>query len=216
MLCDKPDLFYLWSLWLNFAVGGGRDGVTLVGIKQDFPGSTIQLNPGSRHMMKASDICFYVSITKEENSQFILAHPNEDKTTELSIFNRHGSIKALARIGSYRYSKVTSIIATVGQFRMNSFSSRPSEMLFCVKCSGWFFGHIIVANFPSTTFTVCYVCILVWWKLSYNPILICSSCQILLMTSGRRSFCERVLSKRVERVLVLVFRPKVSYLRFIR
>jgi hypothetical protein len=91
-----------------------RYGVTLVGIKQDIPGATIQLNPGSRHTMKASDICFYMSITKEENSQFILAHPNEDKG-ELGIFTRHGSIKALARVGSYRYSKVTSIIATVGK-----------------------------------------------------------------------------------------------------
>jgi potassium channel subfamily T protein 1 len=87
-----------------------RYGVALVGIKQDTPGATIQLNPGSRHVMKAADVCFYMSVTKEENSAFILAHPNEDKDT---LF-RHGSIKALARAGSYRYSKVTSIVATVG------------------------------------------------------------------------------------------------------
>ena len=61
--------------------------------------------------MKVTDICFYMSITKEENSAFILAHPNEDKE---GVFTRHGSIKALARAGSYRYSKVTSIVASVG------------------------------------------------------------------------------------------------------
>jgi len=69
--------------------------------------------------MKVTDICFYMSITKEENSAFILAHPNEDKE---GVFLRHGSLKALARAGSYRYSKVTSIVATVGkmQYRCRS------------------------------------------------------------------------------------------------
>ena len=88
-----------------------RYGVALVGIKQNIPNASIQLNPGSRHIMKSTDICFYMSITKEENSAFILAHPNEDKD---GLFTRHGSIKALARVGSYRYSKVTSVVATVG------------------------------------------------------------------------------------------------------
>lgn len=85
--------------------------MSLVGIKKDVPGATIQLNPGPRHIMKATDICFYMSITKEENSGFILAHPNEDKD---GLFTRHGSIKALARVSSHRYTKVTSIITTVG------------------------------------------------------------------------------------------------------
>ena len=85
--------------------------MALVGIKQNIPNASIQLNPGSRHIMKVTDICFYMSITKEENSAFILAHPNEDKE---GLFTRHGSIKALARAGSYRYSKVTSIVASVG------------------------------------------------------------------------------------------------------
>ena len=92
--------------------------MALVGIKQNIPNASIQLNPGSRHIMKVTDICFYMSITKEENSAFILAHPNEDKE---GLFTRHGSIKALARAGSYRYSKVTSIVASVGT--ITSFST---------------------------------------------------------------------------------------------
>ena len=52
-----------------------------MGIQQDLPGSTIQLNPGPRHIMKRSDLCFYMNITKEENSAFILAHPNQEKET---------------------------------------------------------------------------------------------------------------------------------------
>lgn len=117
-----------------------RYGVTLVGIKQDIPGATIQLNPGPRHIMKLTDICFYMSITKEENSQFILAHPNDDKT-DLGIFTRHGSIKALARVGSFRYSKVTSILATVGE------SANTALVLF--RC------HHAVSNISKRTeFTI--------------------------------------------------------------
>ena len=65
-----------------------RYGVALVGIQQDIVGSTIQLNPGPRHMMNASDICFYMNITKEENSAFILAHPNQDKDLRASCKNK--------------------------------------------------------------------------------------------------------------------------------
>ena len=98
--------------------------MALVGIKQNIPNASIQLNPGSRHIMKLTDICFYMSITKEENSAFILAHPNEDKE---GLFTRHGSIKALARAGSYRYSKVTSIVATVGMSASFRSSTRNDD-----------------------------------------------------------------------------------------
>jgi hypothetical protein len=36
----------------------------------EFYEDTILLNPGPRHIMRKSDICFYFSITKEENSDF--------------------------------------------------------------------------------------------------------------------------------------------------
>ena len=36
----------------------------------EFYEDTILLNPGPRHIMQKSDICFYFSITKEENSDF--------------------------------------------------------------------------------------------------------------------------------------------------
>uniref|UniRef100_T1J7B9 RCK N-terminal domain-containing protein n=1 Tax=Strigamia maritima TaxID=126957 RepID=T1J7B9_STRMM len=54
-------------------------GVALVAVwPTDVPNSTILLNPGPQHMMKKTDICFYLNITKEENSAFILANPNGD------------------------------------------------------------------------------------------------------------------------------------------
>ncbi|XP_064649247.1 potassium channel subfamily T member 2-like isoform X8 [Lineus longissimus] len=79
-------------------------GVSLVGVLQSLPGSTIQLNPGPRHIMKGADICFYMNITKEENSAFILAHPNNDKDTRMD--------KMKPPAGG-NYSKVASMIASV-------------------------------------------------------------------------------------------------------
>lgn len=50
-------------------------GVALVGVRPaelpEFYEETILLNPGPRHIMKKTDICFYMSITKEENSAFV-------------------------------------------------------------------------------------------------------------------------------------------------
>lgn len=88
-----------------------RYGVALVGVQQEKHGSTIQLNPGPRHIMKATDMCFYMNITKEENSAFILAHPNQDKDS--------GSIrrKEVAPPPVNNYSKVAGMIASVGETR---------------------------------------------------------------------------------------------------
>ncbi|XP_035429598.1 potassium channel subfamily T member 2 isoform X2 [Spodoptera frugiperda] len=57
-------------------------GVALVGVRPaelpEFYEETILLNPGPRHIMKNSDTCYYMSITKEENSAFVVA----DKQSE--------------------------------------------------------------------------------------------------------------------------------------
>ncbi|KAJ2954350.1 hypothetical protein O0L34_g2609 [Tuta absoluta] len=57
-------------------------GVALVGVRPaelpEFYEDTILLNPGPRHIMKSSDTCYYMSITKEENSAFVVA----EKQTE--------------------------------------------------------------------------------------------------------------------------------------
>jgi len=50
-------------------------GVCLVGVRPaqlpEFYEDTILLNPGPRHIMRKSDLCFYLSITKEEHSAFV-------------------------------------------------------------------------------------------------------------------------------------------------
>jgi hypothetical protein len=52
--------------------------VALVGVRPaelpEFYEDTILLNPGPRHIMKKSDTCYYMSISKEENSAFILGN----------------------------------------------------------------------------------------------------------------------------------------------
>ena len=96
-------------------------------VRRNVPGASILLNPGPRHIMRTTDTCFYMSITKEENSAFILAHPNENND---GIFTRHGSIKALTRVGSYGYKKVTSIVATVGRFLQIQYSGHYYHAIF--------------------------------------------------------------------------------------
>ncbi|XP_055311132.1 potassium channel subfamily T member 2 isoform X3 [Sitodiplosis mosellana] len=57
-------------------------GVALVGVRPaelpEFYEETILLNPGPRHIMKKDDTCYYMSITKEENSAFVV---NQNQTT---------------------------------------------------------------------------------------------------------------------------------------
>ncbi|ESO05295.1 hypothetical protein HELRODRAFT_111253 [Helobdella robusta] len=59
-------------------------GVALVGIKVNPDCGSILLNPGPHHIMQPENICFYMSITKEENSAFVLAHPNISNHCHLS------------------------------------------------------------------------------------------------------------------------------------
>uniref|UniRef100_A0AAR5P352 RCK N-terminal domain-containing protein n=2 Tax=Dendroctonus ponderosae TaxID=77166 RepID=A0AAR5P352_DENPD len=55
-------------------------GVALIGVRPaelpEFYEDTILLNPGPRHIMKKSDTCYYMSITKEENSAFSVSNTN--------------------------------------------------------------------------------------------------------------------------------------------
>uniref|UniRef100_A0A8C3TK06 Potassium sodium-activated channel subfamily T member 1 n=1 Tax=Chelydra serpentina TaxID=8475 RepID=A0A8C3TK06_CHESE len=53
-------------------------GVCLIGIRRE-ENKSILLNPGPRHIMTASDTCFYINITKEENSAFIFKQEEKQK-----------------------------------------------------------------------------------------------------------------------------------------
>ncbi|XP_041757564.1 potassium channel subfamily T member 1 isoform X6 [Coregonus clupeaformis] len=53
-------------------------GVCLIGVKRE-DNKSILLNPGPRHIMAAPDTCYYINITKEENSAFIFKQEEKDK-----------------------------------------------------------------------------------------------------------------------------------------
>lgn len=64
-----------------------RYGVALIGVQTDMKGTwPIMLNPGPSYILKSSDICFYMNITKEENSAFLPA-PNQTHGGALSTNN---------------------------------------------------------------------------------------------------------------------------------
>uniref|UniRef100_A0A4W5R8Y9 Potassium sodium-activated channel subfamily T member 1 n=1 Tax=Hucho hucho TaxID=62062 RepID=A0A4W5R8Y9_9TELE len=56
----------------------GQYGVCLIGVKRE-DNKSILLNPGPRHIMAAPDTCYYINITKEENSAFIFKQEEKDK-----------------------------------------------------------------------------------------------------------------------------------------
>uniref|UniRef100_A0A8C7WHH5 Potassium sodium-activated channel subfamily T member 1b n=1 Tax=Oncorhynchus mykiss TaxID=8022 RepID=A0A8C7WHH5_ONCMY len=56
----------------------GQYGVCLIGVKRE-DNKSILLNPGPRHIMSAPDTCYYINITKEENSSFIFKQEEKDK-----------------------------------------------------------------------------------------------------------------------------------------
>ncbi|KFO21498.1 Potassium channel subfamily T member 1 [Fukomys damarensis] len=58
-------------------------GVCLIGLKRE-DSKSILLNPGPRHILAASDTCFYINITKEENSAFIFKQEERQKQRGLT------------------------------------------------------------------------------------------------------------------------------------
>ncbi|XP_044937077.1 potassium channel subfamily T member 2 isoform X9 [Lutra lutra] len=55
-------------------------GVCLIGVRRE-DNKNILLNPGPRYIMNATDICFYINITKEENSAF----KNQDQQKKSNV-----------------------------------------------------------------------------------------------------------------------------------
>ncbi|XP_057686792.1 potassium channel subfamily T member 1-like isoform X4 [Corythoichthys intestinalis] len=55
-------------------------GVCLIGVKRE-DNKSILLNPGPRHIMAATDTCYYINITKEENSAFIFKQEEKHNKT---------------------------------------------------------------------------------------------------------------------------------------
>nr|XP_020837517.1 potassium channel subfamily T member 1 isoform X6 [Phascolarctos cinereus] len=84
-------------------------GVCLIGLKRE-ENKSILLNPGPRHIMAASDTCFYINITKEENSAFIFKQEEKQKRQG---FSGRGLYDGPSRL------PVHSIIASMGTVAMD-------------------------------------------------------------------------------------------------
>ncbi|XP_076699144.2 potassium channel subfamily T member 1 isoform X4 [Callospermophilus lateralis] len=90
-------------------------GVCLIGLKRE-DDKSILLNPGPRHILAASDTCFYINITKEENSAFIFKQEEKQKKGQ-------GLYEGPSRL------PVHSIIASMGTVAMDlqNTECRPSQ-----------------------------------------------------------------------------------------
>ncbi|KAG8182946.1 hypothetical protein JTE90_003324 [Oedothorax gibbosus] len=85
-------------------------GVALVGVQMDVAGTwPIMLNPGPSYHMQTSDICFYMNITKEENSAFLPA-AGEDKSAS-SLQLHCGTDTVTADTKSFEMSPIRSKFA---------------------------------------------------------------------------------------------------------
>ncbi|XP_035134975.1 potassium channel subfamily T member 2 isoform X20 [Callithrix jacchus] len=76
-------------------------GVCLIGVRRE-DNKNILLNPGPRYIMNSTDICFYINITKEENSAF--KNQDQQKKSNVSRSFYHGPSRL----------PVHSIIASMG------------------------------------------------------------------------------------------------------
>ncbi|XP_050423576.1 potassium channel subfamily T member 2 isoform X8 [Adelges cooleyi] len=81
-------------------------GVSLVGVRPadlpEFYEDTILLNPGPRHIMKKSDICYYISVNKEENSSFVLSNSGAMPAKQLESVNSSCGECCFGQIGRSR------------------------------------------------------------------------------------------------------------------
>ncbi|NP_068625.2 potassium channel subfamily T member 1 isoform 1 [Rattus norvegicus] len=92
-------------------------GVCLIGLKRE-ENKSILLNPGPRHILAASDTCFYINITKEENSAFIFKQEEKQK--------RRGLAGQALYEGPSRLP-VHSIIASMVAMDLQNTDCRPSQ-----------------------------------------------------------------------------------------
>jgi len=67
----------------------------------EFYEDTILLNPGPRHIMKKSDICYYISVNKEENSSFVVSNNGSAPSKHLDSMLNNGELIILFTFNQY-------------------------------------------------------------------------------------------------------------------
>ncbi|XP_030292346.1 potassium channel subfamily T member 2 isoform X4 [Sparus aurata] len=89
-------------------------GVCLIGIKRE-ENKSILLNPGPRHIMAATDTCYYINITKEENSAFIFNQEERKGRPAGGLYDGPSQLP------------VHSIIASMGTVAMDLQNTSPPD-----------------------------------------------------------------------------------------
>lgn len=87
----------------NMVILRCRYGVCLIGVRRE-ENKSILLNPGPRHIMASSDTCFYINITKEENSAFIFKQEEKQKKKGRGIYGEPSRLPVhsiIASMGNY-------------------------------------------------------------------------------------------------------------------
>ncbi|KAI3362188.1 hypothetical protein L3Q82_012512 [Scortum barcoo] len=90
-------------------------GVCLIGIKRE-DNKSILLNPGPRHIMAATDTCYYINITKEENSAFIFNQEERKGRATGGIYDGPSQLP------------VHSIIASMGTVAIDLQNTTPPDV----------------------------------------------------------------------------------------
>ncbi|XP_071947875.1 potassium channel subfamily T member 2-like [Antedon mediterranea] len=98
-------------------------GVSLIGIKRQDCVADLQLNPGPKHILKDTDTCYYMNITKEEYSSFILAHPREEKEK----VDKKDSKSSSPITSDPNVSKLESAICSVGTLALEMHHYGPNK-----------------------------------------------------------------------------------------
>ncbi|XP_056434914.1 potassium channel subfamily T member 2 [Gadus chalcogrammus] len=89
-------------------------GVCLIGIKRE-ENKSILLNPGPRHIMAANNTCYYINITKEENSAFSLTQEERKGRTARGLYDGPSQLP------------VHSILASMGTVAIDLQTTRPPD-----------------------------------------------------------------------------------------
>jgi potassium channel subfamily T member 1 len=114
-------------------------GVSLIGVQSE--NENIKLNPGPNYIMNTKDICFYMSITEEENSSLTIANTNEELLKEeeftfMDSISRKFSVKKLSAKKSQSMKdkkKLLSVSSDTEKTGSLLFHSRKCFVIICFK-----------------------------------------------------------------------------------
>ncbi|MBN3324495.1 KCNT2 protein, partial [Atractosteus spatula] len=117
-------LYVYCRYWLYRIFVISRYGVCLIGVRRE-DNKNIWLNPGPQYIMSSNDTCFYINITKEENSTF--KNQQEEMKNKSLRSGYHGPSRLPV------HSIIASMVVFILSSTLNWLSKSPAE-IFIVYC----------------------------------------------------------------------------------